>query len=747
MELKNYQIKAINELFEETVKFLNKNDNRKIVFKAPTGSGKTVMIAKYLERFTKEIQGNFSFVWLSIHELHNQSKNRLQSIINNGVFKFSNLEDVQDNILKQNEILFINWEKIRNKAKQDNPEKGIQSGDYTNIFMADNEYNRNLKNFITNAKDEGRTIILIIDESHLHMTIDSKKIIDEIIQPKLQIDISATPEENPNVDVELQDVIDEQMIKKEVIINPELKNDRNLIIDEAIIEEAIKKQKYLKDLYLKNNSNINPLILIQLPNEKSTLSDLDKQKIDEIKDILKNKFNITEENKRLSLWLSEDKVNLEEIDRNSSIIDALIFKQAIATGWDCPRAQILIKFRETGSQIFEIQTVGRIMRMPELKHYQNEDLNKAYLYTNIENISIAEGVAQEYIKRKEAKRKNLYSNINLKSYYLPRIDYNDLKLEFRPFLHKEFFNKINGFYDIEKSKENINIANKFIDFNKELNTKIITNLGFSNIDEIDNKIFLSGDKKEEFKQSYSYVKVLFYSFLSSLCAPFQQSRSTGILEQSIYELFEKYLGFEEQNKSRLDIQSIVLTNQSFFIDLINKSKDEYIKSREIKIKEPIETIFNVPEYLSYPDTFNENNFDKCILSPCFLDNKWKTENDFINNYLEQSSEIEWWFKNGQGNKIFFGITYKMNNELKGFYPDFIVKYKDERIGIFDTKEGITAEQLETKLKAEALQEYIKEAGNNKLFGGIVIPKENGRLFKLNTNDVYEVSNGNLISLN
>ena len=47
-------------------------------------------------------------------------------------------------------------------------------------------------------------------------------------------------------------------------------------------------------------------------------------------------------------------------------------KQAISTGWDCPRAKILVKLREGMSEQFEIQTIGRIRRMPEAKHYEDD---------------------------------------------------------------------------------------------------------------------------------------------------------------------------------------------------------------------------------------------------------------------------------------------------------------------------------------------------------------------------------------
>jgi len=55
--------------------------------------------------------------------------------------------------------------------------------------------------------------------------------------------------------------------------------------------------------------------------------------------------------------LSEKKENLELVEKNNSPINFLIFKQAAATGWDCPRASILVMFREIKNPSFHIQTV------------------------------------------------------------------------------------------------------------------------------------------------------------------------------------------------------------------------------------------------------------------------------------------------------------------------------------------------------------------------------------------------------
>ena len=57
-------------------------------------------------------------------------------------------------------------------------------------------------------------------------------------------------------------------------------------------------------------------------------------------------------------------------------------------------------FRDWKSLNFSIQTVGRIMRMPEIekKHYNLEPLNNSYIFTNIENIHLKEDATKDYLK-------------------------------------------------------------------------------------------------------------------------------------------------------------------------------------------------------------------------------------------------------------------------------------------------------------------------------------------------------------
>jgi hypothetical protein len=65
------------------------------------------------------------------------------------------------------------------------------------------------------------------------------------------------------------------------------------------------------------------------------------------------------------------------------------------------------------------------------------------------------------------------------------------------------------------------------------------------------------------------------------------------------------------------------------------------------------------------------------------------------------------------------VTYAENGEYHPFYVDFIVKFKDGVIGLFDTKSGRTIK--DAREKSDGLQKYIniENKGSHKLTGGIV----------------------------
>lgn len=140
----------------------------------------------------------------------------------------------------------------------------------------------------------------------------------------------------------------------------------------------------------------------------------------------------------MAVWLSNRKDNLDNIEAYDNMVEALLFKQAIALGWDCPRACVLLIFREMQSFTFTTQVVGRIMRMPEQHFYNNDALNYGYVYTNLsaDKIQVV-GDEMNYISTIYAKIREGLNNIILPSVYqYDRKTRNRLGSDFKTVLFK-----------------------------------------------------------------------------------------------------------------------------------------------------------------------------------------------------------------------------------------------------------------------------------------------------------------------
>src|SRR3989344_1317977 len=112
--LTKYQGKATRKLLEHAKELLRQTSNKKLVFKAPTGSGKTLMMAEFLTRFADD-KGHqpCAFIWAAPRQLHEQSRRKIESHFENSrAMECSFFEDLDDRRIGENEILFLNWESI-----------------------------------------------------------------------------------------------------------------------------------------------------------------------------------------------------------------------------------------------------------------------------------------------------------------------------------------------------------------------------------------------------------------------------------------------------------------------------------------------------------------------------------------------------------------------------------------------------------------------------------------------------------
>ncbi len=702
MQLKIYQQNAIQELLETTKRLLD-YDNQNLVFKSPTGSGKTIMVAEFLKQLVEnpEVKYPLSFIWTVPRPiLTSQSKEKLENYFEESrALRCSFFEDLDDRKIDENEILFFNWESINKRNA---------------IYIRENEQENNLSKIIERTKEEGREIILIIDESHHHATSDiSQKLIRDI-GPKLTVEVSATPVlKNPDeiVPVHLEDVKAEGMIKKAVLLNPDFGNiikgkkiESELSGDSEgiVIDVALKKRRELLNQYQKEKTQINPLVLIQLPDRKTSLEDVIKEKVI---GVLKDKYNITIENGKLAIRLSGQHENLENIAKPDNEVEVIIFKHSLALGWDCPRAQILVLFRDWKSLIFSIQTVGRIMRMPEPDHghYDIENLNNGYVYTNLDNIEIKEDISKGYITVYASERRKDYQPIDLLSCYSVR---HREKSRLSLLFIKTFLKEAKR-YGLRKK----------IDIKKQnVNLKLISDWKSEDIDSLAGEKII-GDKKiiaSEFD-----LQRLFDFFVRQNLTPFYpEDRSIGRVKESIYRFFEKEFRIKYEDRQEEIVRAVLSEkNISYFLNVIDRAKKIYLDEVSKRMPElGLDEKWNIPESIPVSGDYIKEDRKKSVLQPFYSDERWKTEKAFI-EFLENSKKVEWWFKNGDRDATFFAVPYS-NGEKKPFYVDFIVKLKDGRIGLFDTKAGWTQKIAGPKM--DGLYQYLKKESrrSKKLFGGI-----------------------------
>ena len=744
-----YQQKYVRELVDKTIDLLRLSGHRKtLIFKAPTGSGKTVMASQMLADLTEELQSRgdspyqqVAFIWIAPNKLHQQSYFKMKNYFTETRLLKPVMYDEIDQsegVIKPGEILFVNWESI-NKEK--------------NVMVRDSEQNASLYEITHRTQEEaGLPFVVVIDEEHLFWSksADKSAKVLQRINPKVEIRISATPKTNSDhkVTISREEVVREEMIKKQVVLNPDITkgyNDENEL-NIHLIQCALQKRKQLAEAYKKEGTNINPLLLIQLPNDTSeSMTSEDAAIAEQVKTYLREIQDITTGNKKLAVWLSSEKENLEGLEEPDNMTEVLLFKQAIALGWDCPRAAVLLIFRKLQSNQFTIQTVGRILRMPEQKFYKNDLLNVGYVYTDISKDQI-QIVAEDmdYLNKDalQAIRRENLQNVALTSYYsvYKSSDRNrlgpDFKKELIDCFSRNWLVKWQQFSfsfedeempDAEPAQNVADQNRKQIEQNEHikfdvtrLGVEVPENIVFQNevgIIDIDMR------ERREFAKSAGEVRRIYIDYCRSLLGSFEKAHSTdvlaGYLLQAMEELFELF---------ETDAMKVILyhTNKPKFTDIITKALANYERKLQERQRQAKERAFEkysweVPAERLYKESTHHvmPKMEEHALLPFIELNKVSTPERRFSEFLENNKEyIDWWYKNGDEGKQHYSIPYENSQKEKAlFYVDFVVRMKNGQVFLFDTKTENS--DSEAPNKHNALIDYMADKN---LQGGVIVEK-------------------------
>jgi len=774
-----YQVEAVNELVRKTITLLEESgDRKKLIFKAPTGSGKTVMASRMLDELTSqlsEVGKEVAIIWIAPNKLHQQSYMKMKNFFTETrvlqPVMYDELDHSIDGYVRPGEVFFVNWESINKDS---------------NVMVRETENSASLYDITRRTKEEyGMPIIVVVDEEHMfggRAAKQSEKVLSNI-NPKVEIRISATPITQPDeqVTVSRDKVIREEMIKDGITINPLMSNTgTDMTEDEYLLYKALAKREEIKNAYDAIGIRINPLLLIQLPNDTSEVLDENERSIAEmVKARLEKKYDISVGNGKLAIWLSSDKQNLANLESNFNMTEVLLFKQAIALGWDCPRAAVLLIFRDIQSTQFGVQTVGRIMRMPEQKYYPNPILNHGWVYTNLsrDRIEIVADDMNYISKALVAYRREGLCNVSLPSVYSERlsVDRNRLGPDFWPVLAETFndkwFKKPDGqllfdssMFDEENNvvlgetdrpaygsemmndtsfnrkqaeSAGIDLTNHGIQVQMVRDVEVTGEAGTTMVDE---------SKIIKFARTPEEMSIAMTLFCEKMMSNFERL-SVESLKKYLYQILEEYLGISETDAPRI---ILYFQNRPKFEEVIKGALEKYLQKIDCRRKKAKQRCFKeynweVPQSREYNEKNNSpvDSVKNHAMMPFIQLNNVSSPEKHFEEFLERYKDsIDWWYKNGDEGKQHYSIAYTATDNTKSlFYVDFIIRMKNGTLFLFDTKS--TGSDSEAPNKHNALIDYM-QAENKKgknIKGGVLIENGENWYFSLseisNTDDITE----------
>ena len=333
-----------------------------ITFKAPTGSGKTYMMADMMNRvLSTDKQVIFLVSTLSKGDLATQNYEKFVEYSAKGNFPALKPYLISSQIAGE-ERLFVPTDYNVYLLPRDLYKKDarLMQGAMEGFLYT-----------ITGGRIAGgleKKIYLIKDECHIatnNLDNLSEKFFSKIYN------FSATPKlsrgQHPDVEIKNEDAVNAKLIKDiELIDDPKAK-----------VADAIEKFEEVKKDY-RDLLGVNPCLIIQISNKDKAdeeiaeiRKELDKAEHTDLKWMLivnnEKECDTNDTFKAKKLPVSKWKDYAKE---NSSTIDIIIFKMVITEGWDIPRACMLFQIRDSKSKQLDEQVMGRVRRNPRLLDFE-----------------------------------------------------------------------------------------------------------------------------------------------------------------------------------------------------------------------------------------------------------------------------------------------------------------------------------------------------------------------------------------
>ena len=382
-----------------------------VSYTAPTGAGKTIIMSALIESIfygddMYPDQTNAIFVWLSDSpQLNEQSKDKIDRQADK--IALSQCVTITDDsfdmeVLEDGHIYFLNTQKL---SKSSNLTKRSDGRQFT-IWQT-------LSNTV---RDKSDRLYFIIDEAHrgakssaemARATTIMQKFLkgDDSVGLKpmpVVIGMTATPARflrlaqgisstTHQVTTTADEVRQSGLLKDRIVITyPEIKGNDMAVLQAATDEWQNKWDHW--DQYCKEQhvTQVYPVFVIQVQNgsgHQLSATDMDEclRTIEERTGVRFSEGQVVHAfgEGTSTITINGLPVHYVEPSRiaDDRRIKLVFFKEALSTGWDCPRAETMMSFRRATDDTYIAQLLGRMIRTPTQQHILVDDtLNDVHLY-------------------------------------------------------------------------------------------------------------------------------------------------------------------------------------------------------------------------------------------------------------------------------------------------------------------------------------------------------------------------------
>lgn len=419
--LKDYQRDAVRDVLSNLRKarrlWHGESDKTAFSLTAVTGAGKTIMAAAAFEAlFHGDDELDFDadpgavVIWFSDDpSLNEQTRFRLMEASDR--INHSDLVVVENTFnrprFEAGKIYFLNTQKLGKNSLlvrgQDQDELDNRAGELLPETRPDMRAYTIWDTIQNTIEDPSLTLYLVLDEAHRGMANTASKekgtIVQRLINGSGSIQgipivwgISATVErfnkaiesagkhlKLPNVVVDATKVHESGLIKDTILLDipDEVGNFDTVLVRRAT--DKLRESTFAWHEYARRQEEANivvPLMVLQVPNTP------DPDEIGRALDTIFERYpdlpatciahvfgdhTVQRFGNRDVPYIEPQRV------QETSWVRILIAKDAISTGWDCPRAEVMISFRAAKDRTHITQLLGRMMRSPLARRIPGND--------------------------------------------------------------------------------------------------------------------------------------------------------------------------------------------------------------------------------------------------------------------------------------------------------------------------------------------------------------------------------------